>query len=347
MGKNRVTMSDIAKQAGTSVTSVSFVLNDLARVKGVSRQLERRIRRVAADLDYQPSLLAKSLAGGRTSVIGAVFRSLSDATASRYLRSIQNQAHQSGYQVMVAQHEADNERLADIVRGFLGRHVDGLILAPTIDLTDQRVYRELRDRHVPLVFIDCDLGVPDVSLVSFDGQRAVEMSVEHLAGLGHRRIALFNAAPELALSRQRTMAYRMSLERLGLAFDPALHRHGRLWDDQEQRDRRVHAEVEALRTLPEPATALVTVSSDHAIAAYQAITAGGRRIPEDISLVAVTGRHFTGFDRARITSALFSYEDMGRMAFKVLWDEISQKKLTARIYLPPVFVEGDTVGPPK
>ena len=339
-------MSDIAQRVGTSATSVSFVLNDLAREKGVSSKLERRIRKAAQEMNYRPSLLARSLAGTKTMVIGAVFPDLSQATASQYLRDIQAQAHDQGYQVMVAQHGGDPARLVSVVGGFLDRRIDGLILVPTVGVKALPMYRELRESGIALVFIDRDPDDPEVSFVSFDGESAVEMSVSRLAGLDHRRISLLNAAPELPQSRRRKMAYRTALEQLHVAFDPLLYREARLSDNPEQGAERVGRDVADLLALPDPPTAMVAISADRAITVYQAVTACGRRIPEDVSLVAATGRQFTGFDRARITSARFSYENVGYMAFKMLWDQIHDKAPPTRVYLPPVFVEGDTVSAP-
>ncbi len=335
------TMKDIAKYVGVSRTAVSYVLNNHAREKGVSPQLERRIRKAAEDLNYRPSIMAWSVAHRKSILIGVILPHVSSPSGSMFLRDIEIQAQENGYQTLLAQHEGDTDRLTKAIDRFLGLGVEGIILLPSFSMQHMPIHHELREKSFPLICIDRDLGDDQTHFVGSDLERGVTISVKHLAKLGHRRIALYNSSHDLPDTQRRKFVYHRVLEELGLPFDSQLHRE----DNTDDRST-APQDVAALLELPEPPTAIIAASSSRAIAAYQAITERGLRIPEDISLVAMTGLPFTGFHRARITSARFSYESTGAIAFGMLLDMIADNATPPqRILLPPQLDIGDTAAP--
>ena len=346
MRRSSVTMSDVARRVGVSRTAVSFVLNNRGREKGLSADLEARVREAARVLGYRPSLPARTLASRRSMVIGVVLPSVSVSYGPFLLQDIERQSQAKGYQLMLAQHSDDDARLTEVIEGLQARRVDGLIIAPMLGMRRLPVYRELLGTRLPVVFVDRDPGGEEINLVTSDGARSIEMAVRHLAGLGHTRIALLDAAPELQESRRREMAYRRIMNDLSLPCAASLLRTAHLHATPAQQRDAVLEDARALLETDRPATAIVAVSSRRAIAMYQAVSSMRLRIPGDVSLVAVTGLQFDGFHRARITSVRFSYEEMGKMAFRILLAAIEDDDSPpVRVYVSPRMVEGDTGAP--
>ena len=347
MGEKKVTMSDVARAVGVSRTAVSFVLNGRAVEKGISPDLARRIAESARQLNYRPSLLARGLTGQKTMVVGVVLPSVSSAYGPPLIREVESQAQAKEYQVMVAQHENSLETLSKILEGFLGRHVDGLIMSPVLGLKDLPVYQAVRRSGVPVIFVDRDPGDDSVSVVTNDSARAVELAVLHLAKLGHTRIAMYDAPRELRESRLREGAYRETLAELGLSFDDRLLRVAD-WDEEPGQHEIVGRVMKELLDLPDAPTGMVAISSNRAISIYESARELGCRIPEDLSLVALTGFRFDDFHRVRITSVQFSYEKVGWVAMRLLLDAIAEESAPpVHTYVIPHLVPGDTSSAPK
>jgi LacI family transcriptional regulator len=348
MARTTVRMKDIAEKVGVSRTAVSFVLNGIAREKGVSQKLERKIKRVAKALNYRPSLLAKSLVNEKTMTIGVIFPKIASVSTSKMLKEIDVQAQGKDYQVMLTQHENDKKRLITNIDNLLGRHVDGLLITPTASMDQAELYEELKKTKKPVVFVNHDPSDPAFNVVTVDAGGAVEMSMQHLHKLGHKRIALFNATKEFSESKRRDMAYKMFCEDYGLGIDPNLIIYPE-WDpDKGIYQDNMQGKLKKLISIDSPPTAIIATSSVRGIEIYQQAEAMGLKIPEDVSLVILTGLEFNGFHKAHITSAKFSYEQIGSVAFNLLLDIIQNLDNPPRkTYLPATFVKGNTTTSPK
>ena len=349
MSKHKITMIDIAKKVGASPTAVSFVLNGLAREKGVSPRLEKRIQKAAEELNYRPSLIARSLSSRKSMMISVVLPRVSINYGPMLLHDIEICAHKEGYQIVLAQHEDNAQKLKEVIDNMLGRHIDGLIISPTIGMKELPIYQELKKAELPTVFIDRDPGDDMINFVTFDVGRSIEVAMQKLIALGHSRIALYDAPLDLIESRRREMAYRMICEEQKLRYDPVLiRRNSRQLESDEELIKYVEDDVKMLMSSPNPPTAIVAVSANRAITIYQTITGLGYEIPRDISLIAITGLKFTGFHRAKITSVKFSYENVGHIAFEILTEAINNRNIPPRrVYIPPKFIAGDTIAPLK
>ena len=342
MAKKMVTMRDVAEAAGVSRTAVSFVVNK--RDKGVSTKVKHNILRAMQDLNYRPSLLAQGLRGEKTMLVAVILPQLSGDGEVSLLRDVETLANKTGYQVMLAQHQDDMEMFVKGTESLLGRHVDGMIISGPLNLTKAPIYQELRESEIPIVFVNRDPGDDQVNFVAIDVGRAMQTAVRHLFELGHRRIALYHGQPEPIEAKTRHASYRTTMEDLGLGYDPDLVYTSEL-PAKEERVAKQHVQdkLAAQMSLKDPPTAIIGASRSRAIAVFESIEAMQLRIPEDISLVAITGLRFRDFHRAKITSVRYSYENLGRLAFTMLVESISgDEPLFRRAYIPAALVAGET-----
>lgn len=346
MARKSVTIKDIAEKAGASQTAVSFVLNNRCQEMRISDQLRKRVLGIAQDLGYRPSLVARSLSSKRTSQLGVVIPYIAEGYGPSLAAGIETEARSHGYQIILAQHRNDMQLLIDAVEKSLDRNLDGLIVVSMAGFSKKKAYKELMDSGKPVVFVERDPGEDDVRLVSVDNTRAITLGVKYLADLGHKRVALCQNIPNEPETRRRRLAFQSALDELGLAPDEQTLLSV---TDELRPDNRdtVAAWVRKTMDSPDPPTAILGISAQRSIWVYESLIELGCRVPEDVSLIAITGQNFGSFHIARITSVRFSYEEMGLVAGRIMVDSIRHPIAPPqRIYVSAKLIEGETVSPP-
>ena len=347
MAGKAVTIRDIARRVGTSPTTVSFVLNDRCEEMRISRKLSQQVLQAAREMNYRPSLVARSLATKKTFQLGAVIPYIAEGYGPDLTSGIESEARRHGYQITVASHRNDTGLLTGSIERALDSSFDGLIVVPTLSFHDKSAYRELLAAGQPVVFVERDLGGDNISVVSTDAAHSVVLGVRHLAALGHRRVALYRLLRGDPDSNRRETGYRAAHEELSLPYDPALVLYAGPGEAHEDGGLGTKRNLERLMGLPAPPTAIVGISALRCVAVYEGLTDLGYRVPQDVSLVAITGQTFGSFHRARITSVRFSYEEMGSLACRIVVDAIRNPgSLPQRAYVPAHLVEGDTICAP-
>jgi LacI family transcriptional regulator len=337
-----VSMKDLAERAGVSRTAVSFVLNGRAREKGISRAVEQRVQRVARELGYQPSRVARSLAGGKSMTIGLVLPHMNVSYCPSLAERIEREAQQHQYQLILSHHGEDNQRFVDALRSMIGWRVDGIIAVPLVPRPGaDAAINQIKQLDVPVVLVERDADDPAFNLVGADVAQAVRLSVRHLIELGHRRIALLDAPGDLVETRQREDTFRRMIDEAGLSPDDCPTTCG-----EPRADAAMPQAQQMLARTARP-TAIVAVSAERAIATYHACQSAGLQIPRDMSVVAITGQRFDDFHRMRFTSARLRYEEMGEVAFDMLMEQIGKRSpVSRRVHIAPQWIDGASTAPP-
>lgn len=290
MPRARTTQQQVAKVAGVSRTTVSLVLNDVPDTH-ISSETRQRVRNAARRLDYYPDAAARRLASGKTRTIALVWhrgpdRTYRDVFLPGLLEGIGRAARRYGYHLLFRSVEVDDPdgSWIELIRG---RHTDGLILSGP--RYDDPCIRDLHHRGFPIV-LHGRLGGASIPSVDVDNVRGARMAVDHLLGLGHRRVATITNAPlAYAASRQRLEGYRWALRDAGTPDNDAWVCQGNF--DEE-------SGYEAIRRLlmlrPRP-TAVFVASDVVAMGALRALHEKGVSVPNQMAVV--------GFDD--ITAARF------------------------------------------
>ncbi|MBK8000184.1 MAG: LacI family DNA-binding transcriptional regulator [Verrucomicrobia bacterium] len=273
-----VRLKDIAAQAGVSVMTVSKVMRD---APDISAATKIRIRALAEQMGYTPDSVAQGLRNKTTKLLGLVISAVTNPVFARVVMAIEEQAHQLGYDVILAQTLNQPEREQAVIRRMLSRRVDGLFITPVYRLEQTApIYEELVKRAVPTVLLGhrapfCSSFVN----VETDDISASFAATRHLLELGHKRIAFLagpNAAPS---SVERLEGYRRALREGGVELDESLIFHAGSTIEEGEK-----AALQMLQESPN-ATAVQAVNDLVAIGAANVFLGQGLRIPEDISLV--------------------------------------------------------------
>jgi DNA-binding LacI/PurR family transcriptional regulator len=271
---------DVAKLAGVSRTTVSFVLNDVPGVK-ISEETRLRVLEAARELDYYPTAAARSLASGKTHRIGLVLgegqkRLSADAFLPSFLQGVTASVHNHGYFLMLhmAEDVPSREAYARLIRE---QQVDGLILSGP--RADDPLLEKLAGEGFPLI-LHGQLPSYQFPNVDVDNWLGGYKATNHLIGLGHRRIGFISNAPlSYAGTQERFGGYRQALAGQSIPFDDELVCTAAFLPETG------YAAMEHLLGLSERPGAVFVASDVVALGAMNAIHHAGLSIPQDVAVV--------------------------------------------------------------
>lgn len=310
------TMSDVANRAGVSISTVSYVLSGKRAISEGTRQ---RVLAAIDELDFQPNQLGRALANRRSNTIALLFPSVSSGIGELQLEIVTSAAEtadEHGYAFLLSiSREEDAEVVHLARRGF----TDGLILM-AVKLHDSRVDL-LRQRRFPFAMIGHRADNDGLSFVDVDFVHAVREALGYLAGLGHRRVAFVGSSDHLLAS-----GYGPAV-RTHTGFVQGIAEHGLegTWHPCEPTPRATYTVVRDLLCASPDVTALVTSHHDATVGMVQAARELGRRIPDDLSLIAITSpRRAEAIDPA-LTTMDFPAAEIGRLGAELLIRQLEAK----------------------
>lgn len=323
-------LKDIASQLGVSTALVSMVLNNRGDEKGISAETQKKVWDLAKKLNYRPNLLARSLRLGNSKTIGLIIADISNVFYSGIAKSIEEQASKHGYSIIFMSSEEDSKKEEEMLRVLVNKGVDGLILSTSFSDRDQM--RKLRDSNIPFVLIDRYVpGVKTNYVVSGNYQGAFDMT-EHLLSLGHAKIALLHVTP----SHLTTMKHRI------LGYQEALRKNGRQVKSKLIKEIPYDNILNNMETvlkeliLVEKIDSVFFLNNKLAIAGMELLKRLNIRVPYDISIVSFDDIDLFRFSYPAITSVTQPKEEIGRLAFEVLFDTINDRATKMQQIVLPV-----------
>ena len=323
-------ISDVAKLAAVSRTTVSYVLNNVTSIH-ISEPTRQRVLDAARELNYHPNAIARSLARKQTLTLALVLcvspdRLSADAFLPGVIYGITSVTAPAGFRLLIEVVE-DVTQPDAYVRLIGEAHVDGMILAG-VRLDDTQIL-ELRPNNFPIVLWG-QLPGSDLPSVDIDNVQAARMAVEHLITLGHERIACVTNAPlQQPESVSRLEGYQRALQTHGIAYDESLVRYG----DYEERSG--YEALVDLLTLPLPPTAAFVASDVVALGALRAAASAGLRVPQDLALVGFDDIQFSQYLLPPLTTVRVPAREIGATAARMLL-QLVQNGLG--VLLPPASV---------
>lgn len=208
--KKKILISDIAKDLGVSVTTVSFILNGKAKEKRISDGLTKRVLEHVQKVGYKPNELAKSLRTGKTKIIGLVIEDISNPFFANIARLIEAKAYSRGYRIIYCSTGNQPEKAIELIQLFRDRHVDGYIITPSEGVRD--TIASLLNSQLPVVLFDRYIPGLDTSHVITDNVRGAYDATAHLAQQGHRRIAMVTLYSSQTQMRDRMDGYMRAID---------------------------------------------------------------------------------------------------------------------------------------
>ncbi|MHA4811628.1 LacI family DNA-binding transcriptional regulator [Flavitalea flava] len=214
----KVSISDIARKAGVSVSTVSFVMNDKAVKMRISREVIDRVENIAREMGYRPNQLARGLRTGRTRTIGLIVENISNAFFATLAKTIEDEAKKYDYKVVYCSTDNDENKARELISMLSQRQVDGYIITPTLNLMED--IQRLQHENKPVVLVDRYFphheNIPSVLVDNYAG---VTNGMEFLIGKGYRKIALVSIEVDMAHMHDRLDAYYDTLKKNNIAVD--------------------------------------------------------------------------------------------------------------------------------
>jgi LacI family transcriptional regulator len=335
----RVTLNDIAKKAGISISTVSRVLNKHSSKYRISRETERRVQTAARELNYRPNQLARGLRLRKTHTVGLMVPDISNPFFAYIIRSIQGKAHDAGYSLVVCDTNEDLDLEVEHTKLLYSKGVDGLIVMPVG--RDYHHLEEVIKNGVPLVVMDRVFDDLKADSVFVDNHRGALEAVDYLTKNGHTRIGIIQGLPGTFTATNRLRGYKEALERSGIEIDE------RLIVGRDFRSDNGYTETKLLLRIEKPPTALFTTSDLITLGALRAIDEERLSIPEDISVVGFDDIEGVQYFQCPITTVAQPREAMGDIAVKLLLDQIksSRRNEPRKIVLQPRLIIRESVQP--
>ena len=221
--KKRVTISDIAKQAGVSKATTSLVLNGKSKEYRVSDETRDRILAIAQAEHYQPSLHARSLRTQRSQTLGLVVPEMTNYGFASVSRELESLCRENGLQLLIACLDENPAQEMMAVNSLLQRQVDGLIVASSC--VNDAEYQKI-NRRLPVVLLDRRIGESTLPWVITDSIESTAELVENLARLHPDEVYYIGGPLRLAPGRERLAGYELGLQRAGVALKPGWIRQG-------------------------------------------------------------------------------------------------------------------------
>lgn len=309
--KERVTLRDVAREAGVHVSTASRALNEETR-SIVHPQTSERVLQVADELGYTPNPLAKGLRTNRSMTIGMVISDIENPVFGPIIAGVEATMGREGYSTLIAEAVAhDHSALTPVIDALVDRRVDGMLLAMATR-TGENASR-LRRLGVPVILVN--RSVDDVELASIvgDDHFGIGLVVAHLADLGHERIAHIGGPMETSTAVGRLEGFHTHMEALGLAHDDDAVEEAEWY----QIDPGYKAAGVLLDRRPD-LTALIAANDLIALGAYRAIRERGLVVGADISVTGYNDMLLVDMIDPPLTSVRVPYREMGAEAAEVL-----------------------------
>jgi LacI family transcriptional regulator len=334
------TLRDVAARAGVHPATASRALNP--DTKGMtSADTAERVLRAAEELGYQPNTVARSLRTARSSSIGVVVPDLTNPLFPPIVRGIEAELTPRGYVLLIVNTDNSARQEEQLIASLRSRSIDGLILA-TARLSHPLI-ETLAQSDLPVVLVNRRREGLPLPCVIPDDAAGIRLAVEHLAGLGHRRIAHIAGPQDTSTGIARMGAFRAAVAAHGLAEQEALIKQCDSWSE--------HEGARGLRELLDGGasfTAVIAGNDMLAVGCYDVLTERGIGCPEDISVVGFNDMPFVDKLRPALTTVHIPQHDLGAEAAKLLLAQMRHLRREERSVLLPVWLAvRQSTGPPS
>ncbi len=336
MSSPRPTISDVARRAGVSISTVSRVVNGSAAVDSGTAQ---RVQAAIAELSYTPHAAARTLATRRTQTIGLLLPNIGGQFYTPLLRGIESVASQAGYDLLI--HSTSTPAGASFQRALGEHNTDGLI-----------IFTEAVDRE-ELVRL-CEMGFPVVLLyesapkgvkmpsITIENRQGAQKIVEHLIEAHGRKRIIFLRGPQgNEDSDEREKGYRQALATHQIPFDAGLLATGGFESGQ------AHVAMKQFIENGTDFDAVFAGDDDNAVGVIQALQEAGLRIPQDVAVAGFDDSTFARLLTPPLTTVRAPVEQVGREGVRQLLRLIHAESARARVTLPVELVIRQSCGCPQ
>jgi LacI family transcriptional regulator len=312
---HQVTMKEIARKLGVSVSTVSRALKDSPELHPDTK---KKIVDAAKAMNYQYNLLAQSLRISRSKVLGVIVPELTSHFFSSNISGISDTAFRRGYNVMICQSNESYEQEKANVKTLVSSQVDGLLISLSRETKSYEHLQELYDREIPFIMFDRVTEEIPVSKVTVDDAHGAYLAVHHLLEQGCRKIAYFSGPEDLYISKKRKEGYLEALKEYGI---PESEARIYVTDLTPEGNRKISLQMIAEKDRPDAVFAMI---DPLAIDLMTVLKEKGVKIPDEIALAGFTNNPTSAVVDPSLTTISQPGYEMGKIAANHLLDQLDE-----------------------
>ncbi|MBD2724656.1 MULTISPECIES: LacI family DNA-binding transcriptional regulator [Hymenobacter] len=303
-----VSMADLARELGVSMTTISRALSDHHSIGPATKQA---VLKLAKKLNYQPNHLAAALRKGKSKLLGVMVPYIEGRFFASVVHGIETAASKAGYSVIMCQSNEDVVQERKNLDNLLRAQVAGILVSVSRSTTDFHHFEKVRKHHVPLVFFDRILEGNDVNAVVLNDRAGAYQTTKHLLAQGCRRVAHLGGPLHMNIYKYRRQGYLDALQDHGIAPDESLMLYSNLTVETGREG------MAQLLDLPEPPDAVFSAGDSAVLGALQLLKSRGLRVPEDVALAGFSNEALTTVTEPQLTSVDQRCEEMGQATFRL------------------------------
>jgi LacI family transcriptional regulator len=313
--RKRVTVHEIAKLAKVSIATVSRTIN---RVPTVDPVLARRIRRVIEKEGYYPNTNARALVRGHSRTLGLIVSEITNPFFPEIIQTFAKLGARNNYEILLSSIDHDPRSIEVTARQMFERSVGAVAIltfggeAPLIDI--------LTARDIAVFAVDADPPRPLLKTIQIDYEHGIRQAVQHLAALGHERIAFIGGPQQLKTAAMRKVAVQQCMKEIDLELLPELFVGG---------DHTIDAGLKALSilaTMRDRPSAVLCSNDMTAIGVMRAAFDLGLNIPQDLSVIGFDDIRLAQFMTPPLTTVQLSQTEIARLSFSGLLDSLDPRR---------------------
>jgi DNA-binding LacI/PurR family transcriptional regulator len=303
------TIKEVAEKAGVSAATVSYVMNETRKVRP---ETEQRVLWAARELGYQPNTAARSLAVGRSSIIGLIVPDISNPFFPEITKSFQSEASMYGMEMLMMDGNNDSQRTRNMVERLIGLQAPGIAFLTS--QVDAPVKELLSKKGICAAYLGFGSPGPKISNISIEQQHGIQEAVNYLASLGHRQVGFIGGPADGAFAHRRKMVFLECAAAAGMqtrVFDSDFTVQGGYFGCS-----RVLGGFDA--------TAIMTANDLMAIGALHYAYDRQIAVPSALSVIGFDNINFSQFTQPALTTVAVPRAEIGRLAFQSLWSLINE-----------------------
>jgi len=334
----RVTLTDVARRAGVSIATVSYVMNGR---EGVADSTRAHVLSIAEEVGFRPNRLASGLRTGQSRVLALVLADITNPFYPEIAGGVISAAAEAGYEVFLSHSGVDGQLDAEEVR-VLCDHRCAALLFTSLMVTDGPLITDVVPAEVPLVQVVRRVPGLEADFVGIDDRAGAREAARHLVDLGHRDVAILIGPLGSSASRERSRGFLETLAEAGLEPGP-----DRVAECQLTVDAGYEGAERLLAAGPDPPRALLCGNDLIALGAIDAFLDHGLSVPGDVSVVGYDDIWFSSSRLVQLTTVRQPLDAMGRAAVSLALDRLADGDIEPRdVILPHEFVLRRTTAAP-
>lgn len=313
----QITIRDVAKESGYSITTVSIVLNNAPLAAQIPDATREHIKRVAEEMDYKPNILARSLRTKRSHTVGTIVFDITDPYCTQILRGVEDHLFKQSYISLLTDIQNDYSRFVSYLEMLLEHRVEGLIVLANSLRLEIDCLEILEARSFPIVVVGRKLARDSINSVEVNNATGARLALKHLYDLGHKRIAFIRGPEMLIDSKERWKGISRFAKRAGLKLDPRLIVD--IPEDTSSPDLGYRL-TEELLSRGVSFTAIVAFDDMTAFGAIRALNHNNLRVPTDCSVVGFDDVATAAFYHPSLTTIQQPLHLLGSTGAEILFE---------------------------